>query len=100
MSMAGQSEAECEIPFVFFARLDGSSVQPVTGEKDWANIVSIAYGWTTDGRAIVPLPHDFCAGTPWKGMYLIDRSRRRTPIHPVHVIPRSTQARPASMFRP
>ena len=98
----GQWSSECEIPIAFFARLDGTSVLPVTGEKDWARSpVSIAYGWTTDGRAIVRLPRNICAGIPSKraGVYLISMAGWRLRIHPPHVIRKSTRPRPLATLR-
>jgi hypothetical protein len=94
----GQWSAECEVPIAFFAGLDGRRPRPVTAEHDWADSpTSIAYGWTTDGRAIVLLPREPCGGGATKpGLYLISRSGRRTLIHSSAPIRRSIRPRSAS----
>jgi hypothetical protein len=94
----GQWSAECEVPIAFFAHVDGRAVQPVTGETNWARSpTSIAYGWTTDGRAIVRLPSAPCGSADTRpGLYLISRAGHRTPIHAAVAIGRSIRPRPAS----
>jgi hypothetical protein len=94
----GQWSAECEVPIAFFARLDGRALRPVTAEHNWADSPnSIAYGWTTDGRAIVRLPRQPCGAAAKKpGLYLINRAGRRTLIRPAAPIGKSIRPRSAS----
>ena len=72
-TILAQWSAECEVPIAFLVHADGGSPTPVTGEEDWATSpVSVALGWTTDGRALVFLPEGpVCgSGAPKPGVYL------------------------------
>jgi hypothetical protein len=63
--------------------------------------VSIAYGWTPDGRAIVRLLSSPCAGirVNRRGFYLISRTGHRKAIRPALAIACSTQPRPVATLR-
>jgi hypothetical protein len=96
-----QWSAECEVPISFFVR-PGARPTPVTGEQDWAKTPeSHAYGWTTDGRAIVQLPHGVCGGSARKaGVYLISPAGAQTRVAPVTSrLSRSLAPRRASDIR-
>ncbi len=70
----GQWSGDCEVPTAFFAPLGGGKPIPVTGEGDWQKSPNtMAYGWTTDGRAIVFIPTKPGCGTGIfrPGIYLV-----------------------------
>lgn len=72
-TLLAQWSAECEVPLAFLVDLANGAPTPVTGESDWAESpMSIALGWTTDGRAIVFLPKGGSCGdgTSPPGVYL------------------------------
>jgi hypothetical protein len=55
-TILAQWSAECEVPIAFLVDIRVGSPRPITGEEDWAKApVSVALGWTTDGRAIALL---------------------------------------------
>jgi len=57
-TLLAQWTAECEVPIAFFIFLPAGTPLPVTGETAWARRPSSeALGWTTEGRALVFLPH-------------------------------------------
>jgi hypothetical protein len=69
-----QWSGDCEVPTAFFVSLGGGTPIPVTGERDWLKSPNtMAYGWTTDGRAIVFIPTKPACGTGvfHPGIYLI-----------------------------
>jgi len=75
----GQWSAECEVPIAFFASSSGGKPVSVTGESDWTKSPdTMAYGWTTDNRAIVFIPTRPACGTGvfHPGIYLITESCR------------------------
>lgn len=56
-TLLAQWSGECEVPLAFLVDLANGIPTPVTGESDWAQSpMSVVFGWTTDGRAIVFLP--------------------------------------------
>ena len=72
--MLGQWSGDCEVPTAFFISLGGGKPVPVTGERNWAKSPeTMAYGWTTDGRAIVFIPTKPACGTGVfrPGIYLV-----------------------------
>jgi hypothetical protein len=77
--------AECEIPVSFFIPAVGGRARAVTGEDDWVDApVSSADGWTSDGRAIVELPHGACGTAAAKpGVYLISLDGTRRLVAPL-----------------
>lgn len=69
-----QWSGECEVPNAFFVSLAGGDPVPVTGERDWAKSPDTqAFGWTTDGRAIVFIPTKPACGRGifHPGIYLV-----------------------------
>jgi hypothetical protein len=80
--------AECETPYAFFVSTRGGVPRLVTGERSMANApISIADGWTSDGRAIVELPQDACGeGVSVPGIYFIAPGGERTLVQrlPAH----------------
>jgi hypothetical protein len=75
-ALLAQWTAECEVPVAFFITLKDGSPSVVTGENDWIDSpVSVALGWTTDGRAIVFLPEGPACGTGVRkaGVYAYDQ---------------------------
>jgi hypothetical protein len=91
-TLLAQWSAECEVPIAFLVDLANGAPTPVTGEADWAESpMSLALGWTTDGRAIVFLPQGGgCgAGASPPGVYLYSEagegalliSGKKTPIN-------------------
>ena len=75
--------AECEVPIAFFADARGGNPTPVSGDDDWARSpVSIALGWTTDGRALVFLPEGSECGAAAQrpGIYSFSRAGAGTLI--------------------
>jgi len=75
----GQWSGDCEVPNAFFVSLAGGKPVVVTGESDWLKSPNtIAYGWTTDGRAIVFIPTKPACGTGvfHPGIYLLTPSCR------------------------
>jgi hypothetical protein len=75
-----QWSAECEVPYAFFVSTHGGAPRLVTGGLSIVNAPeSIADGWTSDGRAIVELPHGVCGGSASvPGIYFITPSGKRT----------------------
>ena len=72
-----QWSGDCEVPNAFFVSLGGGKPIPVTGESDWTKSPdTMAYGWTTDGRAIVFIPTRPACGTGIfrPGIYLVTES--------------------------
>ena len=69
-----QWSGECETPVAFFVDVRARAMRPVTGERDWRNaIMSVAHGWSDDGRAHVSLLEPGCGEAhPDPGRYLID----------------------------
>jgi hypothetical protein len=62
-SLLAQWSGECEVPLAFLVDLANGTPTPVTGESDWAGSpMSVALGWTTDGRAVVFLPRGGSCG--------------------------------------
>lgn len=75
-----QWSGECEVPNAFFVSLDGGKPVSVTGERDWAKSPNTeAFGWTTDGQAIVFIPTKPACGTGIfrPGIYLVSESCSR-----------------------
>jgi hypothetical protein len=79
-TILAQWSAECEVPQAYLLDAEGGKPRPLA--PDYA--FSEAYGWTTDGRAIVFLPKLPACGTEFKpGLYLISPDgRQRTRIVP------------------
>jgi hypothetical protein len=75
-----QWSAECEVPYAFFVSTHGGAPRLVTGGLSVVHAPeSIADGWTSDGRAIVELPHGVCGGSASvPGIYFIAPSGKRT----------------------
>ena len=73
-TILGQWSGECEVPIAFFIPAPGGPMRPVTGERDWTeSVMSVAHGWSGDGRAHVSLLGPSCGnGHPEPGRYLID----------------------------
>jgi hypothetical protein len=71
---------ECEIPIAFFAPATGGTAVPVTGESDWNDApLSIALGWTKDGRALAYFMRQGCGeGTDPAGVYAVAADGSRT----------------------
>ena len=72
-TILAQWSGECEVPVAFFVGETGD-LRPVTGERDWTrSALSVAHGWSRDGRAHVSLLDGGCGyGHPKPGRYLID----------------------------
>ncbi|MGC9973922.1 MAG: hypothetical protein ABSC36_00850 [Gaiellaceae bacterium] len=80
-----QWSGDCEIPTAFFVSLGGGKPTPVTGESDWLKSPNtMAYGWTTNGRAIVFIPTKPACGTGVfrPGIYLVGENCPRELIWP------------------
>jgi hypothetical protein len=98
--------AECEVPFAFLAPLSGGRPRIVTGERDWATSpTSYPYGWTTDGRAIVYIPHQPACGqgAPKAGVYLFRAPGKGRLVRPANrtdpAVKRSIHPRPAASLQ-
>jgi hypothetical protein len=71
-TLLAQWSAECEIPVAFFARGRDGPVRPVVGRSLRDAPVSVADGWTQDGRAIVEFPAAACgSGIHKPGIYFV-----------------------------
>jgi hypothetical protein len=103
-TILAQWSAECEVPIAFLVDIRVGNPRPITGEKDWAKApVSVALGWTTDGRAIAFLPKGPACGNAANvsGLYLYPSPgegelllrAKKTPLEA------STAARPVSAVR-
>jgi hypothetical protein len=74
-----QWRGDCEAPINFFVSLNGGKPVPATGEKDWLKSPeTLSYGWSTDGRAILFIPHKpGCGkGVFHPGIYLVNDTCR------------------------
>jgi hypothetical protein len=73
-TILAQWSGECEVPMAFFIPAAGGKPQSVTGPYSRNDYPpnSTAYGWTTDGRAIVFVPREPACGSSEKsGIFLI-----------------------------
>jgi len=83
-TLLAQWSAECEIPVAFFASGRGGPVRPVAGRSLRDAPVSVADGWTQDGRAIVEFPAAACgSGVHKPGIYFVSLDGTRTFVHPL-----------------
>lgn len=89
-TILAQWRGECEVPLAFFIPADGGSPQSVTGSYSQKRLPpnSTAYGWTTDGRAIVFVPNEPAGASTKPGVFLIDSAARRTRIADVEPMER------------
>jgi hypothetical protein len=78
-TLLAQWSAECEEPQAFFVASAGGVPRSLADRSD----VSIAHGWTSDGRAIVEFPRGTCGGTASRpGMYLVSLDGTRQFVAP------------------
>ena len=99
-TLLAQWSAECEVPLAFLVDLANGTPTPVTGESDWANSPeSVALGWTTDGRAIVFLPHGPACGSGVSrpGVYLYSESGEGELLFPGKKTPIKGAKKPRSV---
>jgi hypothetical protein len=83
-TLLAQWSAECEIPVAFFVRGRDGPVRPVAGRNLRDAPVSIADGWTQDGRAIVEFPAAACgSGIHRPGIYFVALDGTRTLVQPL-----------------
>jgi hypothetical protein len=83
-TLLAQWSAECEIPVAFFAEGRDGAVRPVVGRSLRDAPMSIADGWTQDGRAIVEFPAAACGnGIHKPGIYLVALDGTRTLVQPL-----------------
>jgi hypothetical protein len=84
-ALVGHWARACEVPRAFFVAAGGGVPHAVTGEADWTGAPdSVADGWTSDGRAVVELPHGACGSSASRpGVYFISRDGRRTLVAPL-----------------
>ena len=76
-----QWSAECEVPFAFLVPVRGGTPRVVTGEANWARApMSVADGWTEDGRAIVEVWQGDCGLPSHRSLYLVGLDGKRTRI--------------------
>ncbi len=84
-TILAQWSGECEIPMAFFVAASGGKPASVTGHhtRRAPPPNSIAYGWSTDGRAIVIVPRrPGCGGADGSGVFLIEVNGRKKRIAP------------------
>jgi hypothetical protein len=83
-TLLAQWSAECEVPVAFFASGRDGPVRPVVGRSLRDAPVSVADGWTQDGRAIVEFPAAACgAGIHKPGIYFVALDGTRTFVQPL-----------------
>ena len=83
-TLLAQWSAECEFPIAFFVDGRDGAVRPVVGRSLRDAPMSIADGWTQDGRAIVELPAAACGnGIHKPGIYLVALDGTRTLVQPL-----------------
>lgn len=76
-----QWSAECEVPFAFLVPVRGGTPRVVTGETNWAKApMSVADGWTEDGRAIVEISRGDCGAMGRGAIYLVAPDGTRATI--------------------
>ena len=94
-TLLAQWSAECEIPQAYFLPVTGGRARGI-GPRDrlGSRPVSVALGWTTDGRAIVEFPDAACGGSdPGPGVYLVSLDGRRTYWRPLGAVRPSKRPR-------
>jgi hypothetical protein len=99
-TLLAQWSAECEVPVAFLVDLARGAPAPITGESDWAKSpMSVALGWTTDGRAIVFLPKGGgCGGgASAPGVYLYSQAGEGDLLFPGKKTPIKGATRPRSV---
>ena len=83
-TLLAQWSAECEVPVAFFAEGRDGAVRPVAGRSLRDAPMSIADGWTQDGRAIVEFPAAACgSGIHKPGIYFVALDGTRTLAQPL-----------------
>jgi hypothetical protein len=82
--LLAQWSAECEVPIAFFVRGREGAPTPVLGKSLREAPVSVADGWTQDGRAIVEFPAAACgSGIHRPGIYFVSLDGSKTLVQPL-----------------
>jgi hypothetical protein len=82
--LLAQWSAECEVPIAFFVRGRAGAPTPVLGKSLRDAPVSVADGWTQDGRAIVEFPAAACgSGIHRPGIYFVSLDGSKTLVQPL-----------------
>jgi hypothetical protein len=82
--LLAQWSAECEVPIAFFVRGRAGVPKPVLGKSLRDAPVSVADGWTQDGRAIVEFPAAACgSGIHRPGIYFVSFDGSKTLVQPL-----------------
>jgi hypothetical protein len=78
-TLLAQWSAECEVPIAFFVRGRDGVPTPVLGKSLRDSPMSVADGWTQDGRAIVEFPAAACgSGIHKPGIYFVSLDGSKT----------------------
>lgn len=82
--LLAQWSAECEVPIAFFVRGRDGAPKPVLGTSLRDAPMSVADGWTQDGRAIVEFPAAACgSGIQKPGIYFVSLDGSKTLVQPL-----------------
>jgi hypothetical protein len=82
--LLAQWSAECEVPIAFFVRGRDGAPKPVLGKSLRDAPMSVADGWTRDGRAIVEFPAAACgSGIHKPGIYFVSLEGSKTLVQPL-----------------
>ena len=82
--LLAQWSAECEVPIAFFVQGRAGVPRPVLGNSLRDAPMSVADGWTRDGRAIVEFPAAACgSGIHKPGIYFVAVDGTRTFVQPL-----------------
>ena len=82
--LLAQWSSECEVPIAFFVRGRDAVPKPVLGKSLRDAPMSVADGWTRDGRAIVEFPTAACgSGIHKPGIYFVSLDGSKTLVQPL-----------------
>jgi len=82
--LLAQWSAECEVPIAFFVQGRDGMPRPVVGKSLQDAPMSVADGWTQDGRAIVEFPAAACgSGVHKTGIYFVSLDGSKTLVQPL-----------------